>query len=197
MCQPVAHNYKYNADTEPPTEEDKYIDSIADPQLQKQLMWKKYLRYLRNGAWGDHITMQAISDMLSVTINVLSSHYPMYSVTPNNHCAINEVFVGLIMQYHYVGLDKIPVQPVQPVQLDNHTVPEQSVQLEPVHTESVQSEPVSDNELDDATIEAGDEHRRQISGAPQASMMCVENPESFRDIICVAPAEGEKPLNIG
>ena len=29
-----------------------------------------------------------------------------------------------------------------------------------------------------------------------ASMMCVENPESFREIICVAPAEGEKPLNI-
>ena len=29
-----------------------------------------------------------------------------------------------------------------------------------------------------------------------ASMMCVENPESFRDIVCVAPAEGEKPLNI-
>ena len=27
-------------------------------------------------------------------------------------------------------------------------------------------------------------------------MMCVENPESFRHIMCVAPAEGEKPLNI-
>ena len=27
-------------------------------------------------------------------------------------------------------------------------------------------------------------------------MMCVENPESFRDTICVAPAEGERPLNI-
>ena len=65
-------NDDYNADTEPPTEEDKYIDSIADPQLQKQLRWKKYLRCWRNGAWGDHITMQAISDMLSVTINVLS-----------------------------------------------------------------------------------------------------------------------------
>ena len=58
----------------------------------------------------------------------------MYSVTPNNHCAISEVFVGLIMQHHYVGLDKIPVQPVQPVQLDNHTVPEQSVHLESVST---------------------------------------------------------------
>ncbi len=34
--------------------------------------------------------------------------------------------------------------------------------------------------LDDATIDEGGEHRRQISGAPQASMMCVENLESFR-----------------
>ena len=27
-------------------------------------------------------------------------------------------------------------------------------------------------------------------------MMCVENPESFRHTMCVAPAEGQKPLNI-
>ena len=178
MCQPVPQNDDYNADTEPPTQEDKYIDSIADPKLQTKLRWERYLRCLRNGAWGDHIAMQAISDMLSVTINA------MYSVTPSNHCAVNEVIVGLIMQYHYVGLDKTPVQPVQlEPGADNHTVPEQSVQ----------PEPISDNELDDVTIEEGDEHRRQISGAPQASMMCVE---SFTDIICVAPAEGEKPLNI-
>ena len=57
-------------------------------------------------------------------------------------------------------------------------------------------EPMSDNELDEATIAEGDEHRIQISGAPQASMMCVENPESFNHAICVAPAEGEKPMNI-
>ena len=50
--------------------------------------------------------------------------------------------------------------------------------------------------LDDATIEEGDEHRRQISGAPMASMMYVESPETCKEIICVAPAEGEKPLNI-
>ena len=49
----------------------------------------------------------------------------------------------------------------------------------------------ADNALDDAVIAEGDEHRIQISGAPMASMMCVDNPESFREIICVAPAEGE------
>ena len=58
--------------------------------------------------------MQAISDMLSVTITVLSSHYPAYSVTPQNHCDTNELFVGLIMQFHYVGLDKIP-EPALPL----------------------------------------------------------------------------------
>ena len=129
----------------------------------------KYLRCLKQGAWGDNIAMQALSDMLSVTINVLSSHYPMYAVTPRNHCADNEVFVGLIMQYHYVGLDKIPEQP-------QHTMP--------VHLANC--EPVAEQPESVATIEEGDEHRRQISGTQQASMMCV---------MCVAPAEGERPLN--
>ena len=27
-------------------------------------------------------------------------------------------------------------------------------------------------------------------------MMCIDNPESCRGIVCVAPAEGEKPLNM-
>ena len=190
LCQPVAQNVDsndhYNADTERQTQEDKYIDSI---ELQTELRWQKYVRCLKQGAWGDNIAMQALSDMLSVTINVLSSHYPMYAVTPRNHCADNEVFVGLIMQYHYVGLEKIPEQPqpTMPVQ------PETIANCEPV---AEQPESVSDNELDDATIEQGDEHRRQISGAQQASMMCVENPESFRHTMCVAPAEGERPLNI-
>ena len=103
------------------------------------------MRCLQQGAWGDNIVMQAVSDRLSVTIHVLSSHYP---VTPHNHCATNEVFVGLIMQYHYVGLDKIS-EPALPIA----DMPVQPNQSEPA-------------ELDDATIAEGDEHRRQISGAP-------------------------------
>ena len=89
--------------------------------------------------------------------------------------------------YHYVGLDKTP-EPPQP------TIPVQPAQ--PIEPVAEQPESVSDNELDDATIEGGDEHRRQISGAPQASMMCVENCENFRHTMCVAPAEGERPQNI-
>ena len=176
LSQPISSDDSYNADTEQPTAEDEYINSVADPQVQTELRWHKYLRYLRQGAWGDHITLQAIADMLHVKVNVLSSHYPMFSVSPGNCSVECEISVGLIMQYHYVGLDTNVVG-----QPDNS---------------SSENAPVADETLDDATIEEGDEYRRHISGAPMASMMCVENPESFRDIICVAPAEGEKPLNI-
>ena len=68
--------------------------------------------------------MQSISDMLSVTINVLSSHHPVYSVIPGNGYVANEIFVSLIIQYHYVGLDTIPqvqavdIEPTQPVKPD-------------------------------------------------------------------------------
>ena len=48
--------------------------------------------------------------MLSVKINVLSSDYPVASATPSNSCATCEMCVGLIRQYHYVGLDKISVE---------------------------------------------------------------------------------------
>ena len=147
VCQPVDQHDDYNADTDPITQEDEFISSITDPQLQTELRWQKYVRCLQQGAWGDNIAMQAVSDMLSVTIHVLSSHYPMYSVTPQNHCATNEVFVGLIMQYHYVGLDKIP----------ESTLP---IADKPVQCKQPnQSEPASDDELDDATIAEGDEHR--------------------------------------
>ena len=33
-------------------------------------------------------------------------------------------------------------------------------------------------------------------GVPLASMMTVENPETFDEVICVAPAERQKPLSI-
>ena len=140
---------------------------------------------LRQGAWGDHITMQAIADMLSVKINVLSSNHPMLSVIPAICSAECEIFIGLILQYHYVGLDKLPVRGAS---VQQHT------QSNPDDT-NTKSDNVHES-LDDATIEEGDEHRRQISGAPMASMMCVESPETSKEIICVAPAEGEKPLNI-
>ena len=118
ISEPVASHDTYNADTKLPTDEDMYISAITDPQLQTKLRWEKYLRRLRQGAWGDHIAMQGIADMLSVKIHVLSIQQPMLTVISKNCSTSNcEVFLGLIMQYHYVGLDKIPIGQSSPSQI--------------------------------------------------------------------------------
>ena len=50
--------------------------------------------------------------------------------------------------------------------------------------------------LDDNAIEEGDEHSIQITSGLLASMMSIENPETFNEIVCVAPAKGQRPLSI-
>ena len=142
------------------------------------------MRRLRPGAWGDNINIQAIADMLSVKINVLSSDHPVASATPSNSNATCEMSVGLIKQYHY---DKMCDSSIEGTAQNAQTISEANVQSTVANTDSHDTE-TADDALDDAVIEEGDEH---ISGALMASMMCVENPESFREIICVAPAEGE------
>ena len=94
ISQPVVSHYSYNADTESPTAEDAYIDTIAHPELHVQLRWERYLIRLRDGAWGDHITMYGIANMLGVTINVLCSQDSnVLSVTPSNCNTQNEVYL--------------------------------------------------------------------------------------------------------
>ena len=92
------------------------------------------------------------------------------------------------MQYHYVGLDQIPMN----VQTSNSTM------ANLVATTCATDNPPEDgqastteNLLDDATIEQGDQHTMQITGGLQASMMSLEHPEV---IIYVAPGEGQRPL---
>ena len=82
------------------------------------------------------------------------SNHPMLSVTPDSCRAKCEIFVGLIMQYHYVGLDKLPVCGVQ------QSIPSMSEQA----NDNSENAPVADESLDDATIEEGDDfHTEHIS----------------------------------
>ena len=59
-----------------------------------------------------------------------------------------------------------------------------------------QSSNAFDSPIGDKTFEERDEHTRQITGGPSTSMMSIENPEAFAEIVCVAPAEGQRPLFI-
>ena len=76
--------------------------------------------------------------------------------------------------------------------LDNATV--ESEHIRHINDETSRAESI-DNPLADATVE-GVEHTRQISGGPQASMMSFEDPETFRQIVSIATAEGQSPLAI-
>ena len=53
------------------------------------------------------VAIQGIANLFSVRINVLSSQCATFTpIEPADNSAQHELFVGLILQYHYVGLDK-------------------------------------------------------------------------------------------
>ena len=182
VAQPVKTDDAYNADTEAPSDQDAIIDSVHNIEQQMQLRWERYIHRSRNGAWGDHLAIQGIANVFNVAFNVLSSeHLSIVRNVPRCSTVEHEVYIGLILQYHYVGLDKLAVS-------DN--VASSSDDVTPDNTDDT-NDPLSDD-----VIAEGDEHITQITGGPQASMMTFENPETLGQTVSIAPAEGQKPLSI-
>ena len=181
----VGSNNAYNADCEAPNDEDDYIASISDSHTRSLLNFNKYLRRVRTGAWGDHVIISALSNLFKVTINVIhaSEHSCVTASTPPvDSASESEINLGLVMQFHFVGLDKQTTDAAATVAM--------------VTSSADSSIKGVDAPLDDATIEHGDEHTRHITGGPLATMLSVENPEAFTATICLAPAEGQTPLSI-
>ena len=195
VVEATASDNRYNADTEAPNVEDELIACVTDPELRTQLMWNKYIRRVRSGAWGDNIVIAALCNMFSITINVLSvsSQYTnTVAMTPISGVSHNEIYIGLVMQYHFVAL----VQQATDTETTSVNMGETSDDSCSQQTTSNSNSVVcgdTETSLDDAVIEKGDEHTRSITGGPSASMLSVENPEA---IVCVAPCEGEKPMSI-
>ncbi len=175
LPEPVACDDAHNADTEAPTAEDAGIAALADPAVRAQQRWERYLQRLSDGAWGDNIAIQGISNMLNITVHVLSSGNP--TLTHVTNPSQNNVYIGLVMQYHFVSLDKLPV-------------------LNDTSEANETTDAASSDNLDDATIEEGDEHTSQMTGGPSGSMLTIENPEVDAQLFSVAPAEGQRPLDI-
>ena len=102
-----------NADTEAPTEEDSLISTVEDENTRAELLWMKYLKRLKQGAWGDHLTVQALANMLSLRINIISTLNPdMESIKPTDGNIVGTINLGLIQQFHYVAL--FPTEAVHP-----------------------------------------------------------------------------------
>ena len=113
--------------------------------------------------------------MFDVNIVVFCANIDGTSIavnTPINDVWEQSMSLGLIMQYHFVGLDDFTVAN---------------------DINSSMSASTNDNEcdeIDDETIAAGDQHRLEITGGTHASMMSLENPEQ---IVSIDPAKGQKP----
>ena len=84
-----------------PDEYDSYIVSVVNPEEQAQLRWVRYLDKL---AWGDHIALQGICGITVEVMHVACNYDTVVTVSPT--CGSSS-HVGLVLQYHYVGLDTI------------------------------------------------------------------------------------------
>ena len=107
LSQPaVVFHDPYNADTELPTAQDAYIERIADHELQTELRRVKYVQRLKDGAWGDHISIQIMWQWMYWAVN--STMIPILPRRYINYGSQVEVYIDL-MQCHHVELDQIPM----------------------------------------------------------------------------------------
>ena len=63
---------------------------------------------LNAGAWGDHIAVQGLADMLHIDIHIISTISPDMELIRTSHNApAGVIHLGLIRQFHYQALQKI------------------------------------------------------------------------------------------
>ena len=162
---------------------DDIVNYKVEPTLSVEHKWNVYIQQLENGAWGDHIAVQGISNMVHVTIIVLSTIGESITVVrpTSTDNSVSNVYIGLIQESHYVGLD---------------VVDSNNDEVETI----VESETCNDSvDLDNFTIEQGDNDNIKITGGPQVcSVMSLDNPETTQEgqVYSVATAEGEHPIHI-
>ena len=102
VSAPIIAHDPLNADTEAPTRQDEVISSI---DLRQQLRWLQYLERLNAGAWGDHIAVQGLADMLHVDMHIISTINPDTElVRSSHHTSIGVIHLGLIGEFHYHAL---------------------------------------------------------------------------------------------
>ena len=70
ISEPFFSNNLYNPDTEAPADSDYAISAVDNPLTRTQLRWQRYLDRLADGAWGDHVAIQGIAEMLEITVTV-------------------------------------------------------------------------------------------------------------------------------
>ena len=136
------------------------VDSISSSGR-----FNSYVEDLRKGAWADHVTVQAVADMLNINIRVLNTISPdwAHNIQPRAQNSPNVVNIGLIGENHYVALEVL--KPETPE--DQEDTKEKEHKEDQIHFEKVSS----------------------LRGLPYDTLLQEEN-----QTYSVAPGEGEKPV---
>ena len=122
-------------------------------------------------------------------------------ITPIEGNSLFDINIGLVMQWHFVGLDKVSTNVAtvctssQPVHSPLSETHEDSLCCDSDtlcrHNQSANdslccdsdNQSAEDIEIDEDTFQKGDQYSRHITGGPSASMMSVEDPEAFAEIV--------------
>ncbi len=128
------------------------INSTTDAILSLEHKWNVYVDQLNNGGiMGGSYHSTRNKQHLNVTVNVLSTdseHVTVVSHTNGN--SVRNVYIGLIQEAHYVGIDNVN---------DTNVNVEANVTDTIVDETNIDTCTCSDSEdLDDSTFERGDEH---------------------------------------
>ena len=170
VSAPVDSEDPSNADTEPPSEQDVFISSIEDPQMRQQLRWLRYLERLNAGAWGNHIAVQGLANMLRVNIHIISTLNPDMEVIRTSHTTpTGVIYLGLIDQFHYQALKTIHPS-------SNLSSANQSDQPES-QPEEHDKEFVEDQEAF--------KHQAQLRGLPYDSFLLREDTVDAKQTMCL------------
>ena len=184
VSAPVVSDDPSNADTERPSEQDDIISSVDDVRLRQQQRWLQYLERLNAGAWGDHIAVQGLADMLHVDIQIISTINPdMELIRTSDSTPMGVIHLGLIGQFHYQALERIG---------DHYPASNLS---------STNDQPESTpDERDKEFIEDREAFKRQaqLRGLPYDSFLQREDTvdATTDSVFSVAPGEGQKPIGI-
>ena len=108
---PLLSNDPAGEDIERPTEVDLFIDCVEDLKERQQLRWLHYLDRLNTDAWGDHIAVQGLANMLHVDIHIISTINPdMEPIRTSHNTTIGLIHLGLIGLFHYQALERTDIQ---------------------------------------------------------------------------------------
>ena len=197
----VEQDNAMNADTAQPDERDRAIARLGDPLTEKEMRWILYLDRLEHEKqWGDHIIIKALCERFQVNVNIIATEFPdMPANCPMSGDASKDINLGLILQYHYVALDK-----KKTFMIENTMCSETNDRISTCMQESV-TDDVQDNDSNNddeeeeelrAEEEAALDRIAETCGLPYETALLSKDPDWSNKELSCAPGEKHKPLNM-